>query len=193
MPSEELQSALAKLTNLLNTVYPATEVVNLPHRESILKVAVLSFLPDELSIPILTEIQNAAYKCKPLSYEQILEMATAAEKHSMIKPTAALQFGRTIGASPSPAYFQLNSIVTDSATPSLNSTAVTQQVASQSQLKYGHLNEPLGPSVKSKLFPDKGEPCEPPLTGPAANKPANASANASADQSTIDLNYMQTY
>jgi hypothetical protein len=94
---------LAKLTNLLNTVYPATEVVNLPHRESILKVAVLSFLPDELSIPILSEIQNAAYKCKPLSYEQILKMATAAEKHSMLKPTAALQFGRTIGASPSPA------------------------------------------------------------------------------------------
>jgi hypothetical protein len=76
-------------------------------------VAVLSFLPDELSTPILSKIQNAAYKCKPLSYEQILKMAIAAEKHSMIKPTAALQFGRTIGASPSPAYFQLNSMVTD--------------------------------------------------------------------------------
>jgi hypothetical protein len=114
-------------------------------------------------------------------------MATAAEKHSMIKPTAVLQFGRTIGASPSPAYFQLNSIVTDSATPSLNSTAMTQQIASQSKPTYGQLNEPLGPSVKSKLSPDKGEPCEPPLTGPAATKPANASANASVEQSGVDV------
>jgi hypothetical protein len=160
MPNEELQSALAKLTNLLNTVYPANEVVNLPHRESILKVAVLSFLPDELSVPILSEIQNAAYKCKPLSYEHILKMATAAEKHSMIKPTAALQFGRTIGTSPSPAYFQLNSMVTDPT--SLSFSRKRNVLTADLNESYPNYHTPVPSNSYQRLVPVVPPPPPPP-------------------------------
>jgi hypothetical protein len=114
-PSEDLQSALARLSNMLDKVYPVSKVDNLPHRDSILKVAVLSFLPDQLSVPLMSEIQKAATKCQSLSYEQILKLASAAEKQSMLKPTGPLQFGRAIGSSPSPSYMQLNSIFTEAA------------------------------------------------------------------------------
>jgi hypothetical protein len=58
-------------------------------------------------------MQVAAQKCKALTYEQVRELAFAAEAHSLIKPTATLQFGRPIGSSPSPTYFQLNSMLPD--------------------------------------------------------------------------------
>jgi hypothetical protein len=53
---EDLQSALAKLSNRLDTVYPPAERANLSHRESILKIEILSFRSDELSIPLVIEI-----------------------------------------------------------------------------------------------------------------------------------------
>jgi hypothetical protein len=113
LPSEDLQSALVKITNLLDTVYPPADAANTPHRESILKIAILSFLPDEISVPLLADMQAAAQKCKALTYDQVRELAFAAEAHSLIKPTATLQFGRPIGSSPSPTYFQLNSMHPD--------------------------------------------------------------------------------
>jgi hypothetical protein len=124
-PLEDLQSALAKLTNLLDTVYPTADAANTPHRELILKIAILSFLPDEISIPLLAKIQAAAQKCKALTIEQVRKLAIAAETHLLIKPTTTLQFGRPIGSSPSAAYFQLNSMLADAITYSCRQNEYT--------------------------------------------------------------------
>jgi hypothetical protein len=109
-PQEDLDSALARLTNVLDKIYPAAQADNVPIRENLLKAAVLAFTPDDISLNIMGDVKKAALKCKPLSLAAILELAKAAEHYAQYTPTQPLYFSRSIGGTQQPDVLQLNNM-----------------------------------------------------------------------------------
>jgi len=71
LPGEDLATVLTKAQALIDEIYPAAEISNQPFREACSKTAIVSFLPDSLSIPILKKIKLASSKCEPLPLEKI--------------------------------------------------------------------------------------------------------------------------
>lgn len=112
-PGEELDAVLARIQNVVDKIYPATVQENLPHRDTVMKTAVISFLPDMLSMPLMAEIKKAAERCEPMTYEAILSRALAAERHAQIALAVPLTFGRQINAMTAAGNLQLNSMNID--------------------------------------------------------------------------------
>jgi len=107
---EELDSVMARLTNLLDKIYPPNVAENAVYRENILKTAIVSFTPDQISVPILDDIKRAASKCIPMTYESILSTALAAERFAQISVAVPLTFGRKINTVTAASHIQFNSI-----------------------------------------------------------------------------------
>jgi hypothetical protein len=112
-PMQELSAAMARFTNLLDKIYPPADLSTLSLRENLLKTAVISFLPDQYSIPMLSQIKRAADRCEPLTYESILKQAISLENYEQVLPRVALTFGRNINAVPVGTQLQFNSIQID--------------------------------------------------------------------------------
>ena len=109
--SEDIESAIAHLTNIVDKIYPETVAANAVHRENILKTAVISFVPDSISFPLLAEIKRESAKCSPMQYSEIVELAMSAEQHYQISIKAPLLFGRDINSAPAATQMQFNSII----------------------------------------------------------------------------------
>lgn len=108
-PHDDLQTALAKATVLIDKIYPATNAALQTQRTTSIRTAILSFLPDALALPIIAHIQKCHANCDPLADEQILLMANQAEEFSKIRPTTPLQYGRPLNNNPIQSLLQLNS------------------------------------------------------------------------------------
>jgi hypothetical protein len=109
-PLEDLVSTLTKAEALIDKIYPANVEANQTYRSAAYRMAIISFLPDELAIPILSQIKKSMLICQPLSDEQILDLAMSAEEYSGKRPVFNLQFGRTIENIPVATHVQLNNI-----------------------------------------------------------------------------------
>jgi hypothetical protein len=112
-PMEELSAAMARFTNLIDKIYPKTEPENISIRDNLLKTAIISFLPDQIGIPLLDQIKRAADRCEPLSYESILEQAMSIENYEQTVLRVPLTFGRELNSVPVGTQLQFNSMKTE--------------------------------------------------------------------------------
>ena len=95
---EELRIPLTKAKQLINMIYPETEAANALPRSILWRKAILSFLPDEVSVHLQKEIEDNMRACTPLSDDKIHQMALEADKASKIQFVEPLKFGRLIGS-----------------------------------------------------------------------------------------------
>ena len=110
MPGQELKAPLAMADKLIDMIYPADRPELIAQRSFAKRTAILSFLPDQLALPLSNRIRKSMEQCAPLSDETILRMAIEAEEASRILLTHPLQYGRQIGAMPAAYHIQFNSI-----------------------------------------------------------------------------------
>ena len=101
---------MARLGSLLDKIFPPNVPENVVYRENILKTAILSFIPNQISVPLLEDIKQAAARCTPMPYERILSTARAAEHYAQIFISAPLVFGREINTVSAASHVQLNSM-----------------------------------------------------------------------------------
>ncbi len=73
-------------------------------------MVIVSFLPDELAIPILGKLKAVMDDCKPISDDLLGRMAYEAENAMKVTLTWPLIYGRTIISLPAAAHIQFNSI-----------------------------------------------------------------------------------
>ena len=109
-PGQELSAALTLSDALIDQIYPANRPEVAPQRSFAKRTAILSFLPDQLALPLSNKIKRSMEHCTPLDDNVILRLALEAEEVSRIRPTAPLQFGRQIGTMPAANHIQFNSI-----------------------------------------------------------------------------------
>ena len=91
---EELDSVMARLGSLLDKIYPPANPETMVYRENILKTAIVSFIPDEIAVPLLEDIKHATKNCNPMPYERILSIARAAERYAQFYISNPIVFGR---------------------------------------------------------------------------------------------------
>jgi hypothetical protein len=78
-------------------IYPETEAANALPRSILWRKAILSFIPDEVSIHLQKENDDSMRACTPLSDDKIHQMALEADKASKVVFIEPLKFGRPIG------------------------------------------------------------------------------------------------
>ena len=109
-PGQELKAPLLMAFKLIDQIYPADRPELAAQRSLARRTAIVSFLPDQLALPLTHRIRRAMETCTPLMDETILRMAVEAEEASRIMLTEPLQFGRQIGPMPAANHIQFNSI-----------------------------------------------------------------------------------
>ena len=109
-PEMELRAPLTTARKLIDLVYPADRPGTEMQRSSAWRMAIISFLPDELAIPISERLRISNEMCQPITDEVLEAMAYQAEEAYRKPPPFPLRFGRTIGSLPASAMIQFNSI-----------------------------------------------------------------------------------
>ncbi len=111
-PQDDLQAPLAKAQVLIDRIYPAANADMGPYRSTAYKVAVVSFLPDELAIPLIERIRESMARCEPMTDEEIFLRALRMEDYSRIRPLSNLQYGRKISRQTASSLVSLNNTET---------------------------------------------------------------------------------
>jgi hypothetical protein len=70
-----------------------------------LETAIVSFLPDQISIPLQADIRRSLLRCEPLSIEAIQRIALRAEAVRRPKLAAPLTYGRFVNSAPPVAIY----------------------------------------------------------------------------------------
>jgi hypothetical protein len=112
MPGQELRIPLIMARKLIDIIYPADGANNAAARSSAWRTAILSFLPDQVAVPLLEKITAKIEDCTPMSDDDIYEFAVAADeqiKHPVHWP---LKYGRQVGLSPVVNQIHFNGIET---------------------------------------------------------------------------------
>ncbi len=109
-PEMDIRAPLTIARRLIDIVYPANRPQMAMQRASAWKMAIISFLPDELAIPISQRLKVASEICQPMTDEELEAMAYQAEEAYRKPPPFPLKFGRTIGSMPVSALIQFNSM-----------------------------------------------------------------------------------
>jgi hypothetical protein len=112
LPGEILQGAMTRFQNLLDIVYPSSEVGHASTRAEMLKTAIISFLPDCVASPLTAEMKRRSYKGKALTFQEICSRAYKPSNELMTEVAIPLQFGRNIGQDSAAKLIQFNSIQT---------------------------------------------------------------------------------
>ena len=116
-PDQDLRAPLVVAERLIDQIYPADRPELAAQRSQAKRMAIVSFLPDELALPLLRKIKLSMEHCTPLTDESILHLAMEAEEVSRIYPTFPLKFGRQIGALPAANHIQFNSVLCGNVAP----------------------------------------------------------------------------
>jgi len=126
-PDMELRAPLTTARRLIDIVYPANRAGTEIQRSTAWRTAIISFLPDEIAIPMSERLKVANEICQPITDAELEAMAYQAEEVYRKPPPFPLKFGRNIGSIPVSAMIQFNSIDNE-----INQ-AVTQQEAAYMQ------------------------------------------------------------
>jgi hypothetical protein len=112
-PDETLSAALFKVKNIAEQIYPPGEDAEdhevSPMVNRILINAIISFVRDEIAIPLLEKVQEDSSLSRLMDYNEYLNMAMNAELRSQMYPTVPLKYSRKITPSQS-SILTLNSI-----------------------------------------------------------------------------------
>ena len=109
-PDMELRAPLTTARRLIDIVYPANRAGTEMQRSTYWRMAIISFLPDEIAVPISERLKVANERCQPITDDELEAMAYQAEEVYRKKPPFPLKFGRDIGSIPVSAMIQFNSI-----------------------------------------------------------------------------------
>ena len=109
-PEAELRAPLTTARRLIDRIYPADNANLAMQRSSAWRMAIISFLPDELAIPISERLRVANEICQPITDAELEAMAYQSEEMYRKTPSFPLKFGRTIGSLPVSAMIQFNSM-----------------------------------------------------------------------------------
>jgi len=114
---QEYKAVLIMAYTLIDRIFPADQAHLAAHRAVTQRTAIMSFLPDELALPLSARCQRAQDRCTPLSNEEVRDMAEKMEEDQKIILQLPLEYGRIIGAKPAAHHIQLNSMVNGSMPP----------------------------------------------------------------------------
>jgi len=112
-PLEELTSALARLTNLVDKMHPENVPENLALRDQIFRTALISLTPDSIAIPLIEDIKKAKALCTPMTLIEIRGVVMAAETRGNVTLNSPLSFGRPINNQSLESIVHLNSMRCD--------------------------------------------------------------------------------
>jgi hypothetical protein len=100
IPEETLSAAVSKVRNLVDKLHPLPADVTEHDSNSVanryLINAIISFLRDELAIPLLNKVQQDNASSRLLYYTEYLNMAMSAELRGQLFPTSSLKYGRKL-------------------------------------------------------------------------------------------------
>jgi hypothetical protein len=123
LPEETLSAAISKVRNIVDKLHPLPtsilEHVSNSVANRYLINAIISFLRDELAIPLLTRIQQDNASSRLLYYTEYLNMAMDAEVRGQIFPTSPLKYGRKLNFGVNPV-MMLNNIEIPNIHPCMN-------------------------------------------------------------------------
>ena len=106
----DLRAPLAMARKLIDKIYDPERPELATQRSASWRMAIVSFLPDDLAIPILGKLKSMMDDCKPVSDDLLERMAYAAENAKKSPPQWPLKYGRVIGSLPAASHIQFNSI-----------------------------------------------------------------------------------
>jgi molybdopterin converting factor small subunit len=100
IPEETLSAAISKVRNIVDKLHPLPADVTEHDSNSVanryLINAIISFLRDELAIPLLNKVQQDNASSRLLYYTEYLNMAMSAELRGQLFPTSPLKYGRKL-------------------------------------------------------------------------------------------------
>jgi hypothetical protein len=79
-------------------------------RSAAWRTAIISFLPDEIAVPLSDRLKIANEKCRPISDEELEAMAYQAEEAYRKPLTFPLKYNRNVGSLPATSMIQFNSM-----------------------------------------------------------------------------------
>jgi hypothetical protein len=122
-PDMELTASLIMARTLIDKIYPPPAPVadgagaapaqadnNQIQRSAAYRMAIISFLPDELAVPVCEKLRAANKLCLPISDEDLEEMAYEADDSYRKRILFPLKFGRSIGSVPVSSLVQFNNM-----------------------------------------------------------------------------------
>jgi hypothetical protein len=116
----DLTAALVMALTLIDKIFPLPRPAQpgaaaLPddhqiQRSVAYRMAIISFLPDEIAIPLCEKLKVANELCQPITDNELEEIAYEADEIYRGKVPFPLKYGRTIGLVPAASTVQFNSI-----------------------------------------------------------------------------------
>ena len=123
LPEETLSAAVNKVRNIVDKLYPlptgATEHDSNSIANRYLINAIISFLRDDLAVPLLKRVQQDSAISRLLYYTEYLNMAMNAEVRGQIFPAGPLKYGRKLNFGANPI-MMLNNIEVPNIHPCMN-------------------------------------------------------------------------
>ena len=98
MPKDDLRVSLITARNLINKIYPADGANNAAARSSAWRTAILSFLPDQVALPLLDKMSARTEDCNPMTDEELFEYAIHMDEKEKVPLSFPLPYGRKLGA-----------------------------------------------------------------------------------------------
>jgi hypothetical protein len=115
-PDMDLRAPLTTARRLIDMIFPANRPEMAMQRSAAWRTAIISFLPDDMAVPISDRLKIANEKCRPISDEELEAMAYQADEAYRKPPTWPLKYGRNIGSMLALAMIQFNSMQIANAT-----------------------------------------------------------------------------
>jgi len=109
-PEMDLRAPLTTARRLVDLIFPADRPEMAMQRSAAWRTAIISFLPDEIAIPISDRLKIANEKCRPISDQELEAMAYQAEEAYKKPLLFPLKYGRNVGNLPATSMIQFNSI-----------------------------------------------------------------------------------
>jgi hypothetical protein len=109
-PDMDLRAPLTTARRLIDMIFPANRPEMAMQRSAAWRTAIISFLPDEIAVPISDRLKIANEKCRPISDEELEAMAYQAEEAYKRPLTFPLKYNRNVGSLPATSMIQFNSM-----------------------------------------------------------------------------------
>jgi hypothetical protein len=109
-PDMDLRAHLTTARRFIDMIFPANRPEMAMQRSSAWRTAIISFLPDEIAVPLSDRLKIVNEKCRPISDEELEAMAYQAEEAYRRPLTFPLKYNRNVGSLPDTSMIQFNSM-----------------------------------------------------------------------------------
>jgi hypothetical protein len=109
-PDMDLRAPLTTARRLIDKIFPANRPEMAMQRSAAWRTAIISFLPDEIAVPLSDRLKIANEKCRPISDEELEAMAYQAEEAYRKPLIFPLKYNRNVGSLPATSMIQFNSM-----------------------------------------------------------------------------------